>query len=285
MLFKFFFTVITMNAIISLIIFCFTGLMVYPWWLWELIFSFYWFSAVFHSLNKNYLDPTSPRTFLWDLKPMIAWVFSIHLVAGYAISFGILCPMQVSFGGRALIAYLGSYVAIVAIPMQLAVIFYPKIQKKLESQRADPRMIQSLAMQCGEAQDFCQRFSPIRTFVSDHAWKNQIATCFLAHRFPRRERDGLWEEVVLAIPVDMSRKKGLGERIQVDRYLFQVEEGRSTVFHLPVENWMEEHARPKPLDSDTLNKFDTLLDRFPTLEEMPFPLAVRKVAFERIECA
>lgn len=279
----FFFVVVTMEILVGVILFFFTGVSVFPPWLWEILFSYYWFAALFSSMNKKYFGATqSAHPFIWDLKPFAAWLFVIHLISAYLLTFGILPWWNFSLFMRVLIAYPGSYAITFAIPIQIALVAYPRFLKKQKLPGSDPKAIQKLALQCELVQTFVGHFLEVRTFVCDHARKNQVATCFFAHRIPRSERPGLWEEAVVAVPVDINAQKALCKKVKVDRYLFQVEEERSTVFHLPVDDWLEAHSRPTPLEKDILDRFDTLFDRFPSMQEIPFPLALRQVPYERI---
>lgn len=281
-LFRYLAVVILANSIIVLAFNELYGKMLYPWWLWDIFVSFYWLTAVFGSLNHNYLDTTKPRTFIWDLKPLIAWLFCIHWVVAYVTSLAILAPLGVPWWLRWIIAYPGTYVFTVAIPMQIAVIVYPRYQKKQIEERIDPGEIRALAMQCDEASEFVKQFPDSKAFVVDNAFKNKVATCLFLHRKTRPEMEGLWEDAVLEIPVDMTRYEPLREKIKAQRYIFQIAEGQSAVYHLPIDDFINRHVDSQRLDDDTLAKFDSSLFRYPSLETTPFSLAIRDVPFEAV---
>ncbi|MBN2326797.1 MAG: hypothetical protein JXR73_06560 [Candidatus Omnitrophica bacterium] len=276
MLYIFFFVVVTANAISILTIYMFTRQMFYPWWMWELIFSFYWLTAVFGSLNRRYFDVTKPRSYVWDLRPMIMWTFVIHWASAYALSFAILAPLETPWYIRLPAAYPGTYLLTSAIPIQIAMILYPKHQRRLESQRIKPEKIRAIAEQCPEIREFLRRLPKVQYKAVDNAMKNETAQCIFWHRKSRPERAGLWEDAVICAPVDMKTQKPLCRRITRERYIFQEEEGRSAVLHLSEENLIEDHLNDSPLERDVLEKFDVRFNRFPSLRDAPFSLAVRQ---------
>lgn len=293
MWYVFFFVVISMEIGVGWTIYVYTGMAgkpfnVYPAWLWEVFFSFYWFSFVFKSLNKKYFDVTQPRTFVWELKPLAGWVLIIHFFSAYFLTFAILPLMGISLLPRVLIAYLGSYLLTVSVPMQLALVLYPRFQKKLESERITAERIRSIALQSPSVQRFVERYPNYLTYVYDNVLKNQTATCLFLYRQPRAERDRLYEDIVLEIPIDMKSKTPVERRVKNTHYIFLNGAESSAVLHFPGDDSRGDQATggshtPYPsLDEDTLRRFDSLMERFPLLDKIPFPLAVRGVPYELV---
>ncbi len=283
MLFVFCFVIVTMEIVVAATIMMFTGLNVFPAWLWEVLFSFYWFAGALGSLNRKFCDLTKHRSnFIWDLKPMIGYVFMTHLVTAYLLTFAILPILSVNWGLRLLIAYPVCYIFTVAIPMQLAVIFYPKFQKKMESERIDPKIIRDTALQCDAAQAFIDAFPDCKTYVCDKAFKNQYASCLFVHRKQRPEYEGITEDAVIEIPVDMNSRQPQCARIKTQRYIFQTQNDKSAVYQLPCDDIIKQHQDDAPLDGDIMEKFDASFYRFPSLHNAPFSLAVRDAAFEQV---
>lgn len=288
MLYLFFFVVVSIEICVGWTIYVFTGMRgtpvnVYPAWLWEVLFSFYWFSFVFKSLNKKYFDVTQTRSYVWELKPVATWALSAHFVFVYLLSMAILPLMGVALLPRVLIAYLGSYIACVAIPMQLALWLYPRYQKNLESDRIPAAQIRDMALRCPAAQAFIQRHPNYLTFVCDNANKNEVASCLLLDRRSRSEREGFMEDVVLEIPVDMQNKAPIEEKIKASHYVYRNGTEGSAVLHLSEREIPGAVDRaPEPLDFDLLRRFDSLMERFPLLDKIPFPLAVRNTPYERV---
>jgi hypothetical protein len=288
MLYLFFFVVVSIEICVGWTIYVFTGMRgqafnVYPAWLWEVLFSFYWFSFVFATLNKKYFDVTQPRSYVWELKPLAGWALSIHFVSAYLLSLAILPLMGVALLPRVLIAYLGSYALSVAIPMQLAMMFYPRYQKRLESDRIPASQIRDMALRSPSAQQFTQRYPNYLAFVCDNAHKNKVASCLFLDRRSRPEREGFMEDIVLEIPVDMQTKEPIEDKIKTSHYVYRNGAEGCAVMHLSDKETTGDGDRaPEPLDFDLLRRFDSLMERFPLLDKIPFPLAVRDTPHERI---
>jgi hypothetical protein len=258
------------------------GVNLFPLWLLEILFSFYWFAGLFFSLNRKFFDVTKDRTYIWDLKPMLGYVFSIHLVTAYVLSFGIIPLFNAHWGLRLLIAYPVCYVFTFAIPMQLAVIYYPKFLKKMEEERIDPKVIRNIALQCNAAQAFTYAFPDYKSYVCDNAFKNQYASCLFVHRKHRPEYEGVSEDAVIEIPVDMSSRQPQCTRIKTQRYMFQIQNDKSAVYQLPCDDIIKQHQDNAPLDENIMEKFDASFYRFPSLLDAPFSLAIRDAAFEQV---
>lgn len=287
MILVFLFVIVTMEIAVGWTIYVYTSMFnhpfnVYPPWLWELLFSFYWFVFVFKWSNYRHFDITRPQKCNWDLRAVFAWGFVIHLISAYVLTYSILPRFGFALFSRVLIAYGGSYLLSIEIPMRIAIRWYPRYLKNQASERVDPVKIHRLALQCAAVREFSERLSPVNAYVYDHVVKNQVATCVFQHRMNRSERPGLLEDVVLSVSVDMRVRKPLEGSIKIERYIFSIQDGRSSVLHLPSENLIESHLDAAPLDEITLQKFELLFDRFPSLENVPFALAVRNASYVQI---
>ena len=90
------------------------------------------------------------------------------------------------------------------------------------------------------------------------------------------------EDVLLELPVDMKTKQPLESNALSMRYIFESSENGSSIYHLDEGKSFEEYDLYARLDENTLNRFDSQIDRFPSLEAAPFPLAIRDRIYEEL---
>lgn len=280
------FVVISIFLTIEYLIFAFAltrgeRLIIYPAWLNEIMIGFYWFAFVYwfarlrvanDEKRSEYKEFIIEKTGVW---------FCVHVVSAYVFSFALLYQQPALV--RYPVSYLGTFVLTMILPVLYYRYRFPRWQAKLESNQLSLSSLRKIALRCEDARRFVELFPSHRVFVYDNKVKNTVATCLLAHRTYRTERPDLQEEITLEIPIDIKKKRPVESGVKRSRYIFQTDDELGTVMHLhDTEQW-DLHRSYDPLDQDTLRKFDTMINRFPSLRVTPFPLAVRKVPFEMIE--
>ncbi len=253
------------------------GKPLYPDWFLELHLAFFWFSGVFHSLTHEFHDISKKKSdFEKDMRWLMGYVFYAHVISALVLSLG----LQVHF----IAAYLGSLVVTVMLPTFTAKYFvHPYWKKRLKSERLTANTICEFASATETAQKFLRRFTPVEAFVFDHLRENQTATCLLLNRIERPERDGLFEDRILQIPVDLNQQIALDGNEKFIRYLFEDFEGQSAVLELDVPIEWQRIDFDQPLDSITLEQMDQAFPRYPSLQHAPLPIAIREVQYVHLE--
>lgn len=256
-------------------------LWVYPFWLTEIMASYYWFALVYLSL-KGTINKDAPTC---DLQRYVARragnLFLLHIAEAWLLSL-VFLPEIVNWPVRLIIAYPGTALITMVLPLALLPRRYRRWQKEQEAERVRPGKIRSWAMRSEAAQRFVERFPECKVFVFDHWVKNKTAACLFLHRAPRPEQAGLMEDVLLELPVDMKTKQPLESNAQSMRYIFKSSENSSSIYHLDEGKSFGEYDLYARLDENTLNRFDSQIDRFPSLDAAPFPLAIRNRIYEEL---
>jgi len=269
--------------IAQFILFCFTGIVAFAPWVYEVMLSYFWFMVLLDKLNKTYCDVTKPESDLWKFQPMIRWVFFVNIVFSFSLRFMILPLFTESMSLTITIAYIGSLFVTVVLPMEIAKIAYPLWEKRQESEKFSPDKIKKIALQSAAAKQFSKLFPQYKTYVFDSSVRNSIATSLFLHRHERGEQTDMLEDITLEVPVDLKRKIPVTDNEKLSRYVFQTTGETSSVLQLPEFSLSSIDVLDKPLDDFTLGQFDTLVDRFPSLQDIPFSLALRNVPYKVIE--
>jgi len=249
------------------------GAPLYPSWVVELHYAFFWFSGVFHSLRHEFHDITKKKSdFEQDMRWMVGYLFYAHILTALVLS--------LQFEIHVVIAYGGSLVVTIMLPIFIAkYLIHPYWKKRKRSEKQSPQTIAKIALATEVALEFAEKFNPIQTFVFDHLRENQTATCLLLHRCERPERNGLFEDRILQIPIDMKRKQAYTDNAKLIRYIFEDTEDQSAVIELEVPNNWQSIDFDQPLEAITLQQMDQAFPRYPTLHRAPLPIAVRQVDF------
>lgn len=284
MMFKLFVSVVIVCLFVThFIIFAFTGMVVLPFWFFEVLLGFFWFLSILGQLNNKYCDISRPESDLWKLRPLIPWIITINVVTTYLLRFLILPAFTSSIVEMMVIAYFGSLIFTVVIPMEVAKIVYPLWEKRQESEQFDPQKLKEIALKSQTARHYSTQFPHFKTYVFDYAVRNDVATCLFLHRRDRFDRPGMQEDITLEIPIDLKQKIPLENSEKISRYVFHTNDTSSSVLQIPDFDLSRVDTIDEPLDSFTLDQFDTLMSRFPSLVEVPFSLALRDVAYKVIE--
>lgn len=249
-------------------------------WGVELLVSPLWFVVLFRSINRSFFDVTKKRGFIWEIKPLIAWLYSINIATTYMLSWVVLPLFTDRSIVRIPVAYVGSYCLFFLLPTYAILWFYPVWQKRLEQERLTPGEIYSMAMQSDAARQFARWFPDHTAYIIDNAMRNRVSTCLLLHRKHRPEIDGLMEDAVLEVPIDLESRQVLHNQIKQSRYIFRDSPDASSLLHLDETPEWRHHRQTIRLDDSILNRFNSLVDRYPTLADAPFQIAIRKKEFE-----
>ncbi len=245
----------------------------YPPWVVELHLNFYWFSYLFMAFNRKFFHVTTQKDYSF-LKPVFQYSYSLNLIASFMLRF--------AFNQSILVSYIATFVVLMWIPILLTILYRPYWEKRQESARIDEKQLKSIALQHEMAYRFTELYPDYKCFVIDYAVKNEVATCLFLHRRNRDDLPGLQEDVILEIPIDIKKKIPLKGREQIQRYIFRQGEGASAVMPLPMEDPFNTEEIVKPLDQYILDQFDTIFNRFPSLEITPLPIASRNTLYQEV---
>lgn len=244
---------------------------VYPPWLVESMLAFFWFSAVFSSLKRKFCDVTH-ASYLWELAPIIGKLLIAHIFLSVVL--------RVAFNLHLLLAYGGGWLVAVYIPMQIVIYRYPKKKQRLEETQLTAEKLKKITQKSQAVQAFLDVFPSASFYVIDNAVKHKIATCVLMHRQLRKERDRLYEDITLEIPVDLKKRTPLDGKAKVSRYIFQSDEAASAVVELPDLTVGQLSGELLPIDDFTLDKLDASFSRYPSLHDLPLPIATRQGTYQ-----
>ncbi len=240
-------------------------------WLLEIPASLVWFVLLYRVLRWMIWDITAKRTFLWDIKSLIVWLFVLHIGVALMLRFG--------FHYSLFAAYPLSFVICVGLPLATLAAMEKRREHLRHQPRLGARQILDLARSCLPAQDFLSRYPLHAVYVFNHTRDHQAATCLFHHRRRRLERDDLFEDVLLEIGIDMRIRQALPDRVRFTRYLFQPYQEGSIVMELEGEAGDEE----EPISPDTLDRFDQILNRFPSLADDPLPIVLHRGPAGKLE--
>ncbi len=254
---------------------------VFPFWLTEMMISFYWFGLLYWFLKSRINQEEISQGYQRLLIKLTGALFGLHIIEAFLLSLVIL-PMFCSMPIRLLIAYPGTALVTLLIPLALTPMTYNRWAKKQASERIRPTKIRSLALRNPKAQRFIELFPECQTYIYDHKVENKVAACLFLHRQYRPEREGLMEDITLEIPIDMKTKLPIDNRTSILHYIFTMDEQSSSIMHLDYDDPLAACKDQTTLDEKLLDKFDMQMDRFPSLQDAPFQLAIRKTTFEKI---
>jgi len=282
----FLFTVISILLTFALMMFLSSSLggeptWVFPFWLTEMMISFYWFGLLYWFLKLRLNQEERAKGYQRLLVKLTGALFRAHIIEAWLLSLVIL-PMFCDMPIRLLIAYPGTAVITVLIPLALTPMTYNRWAKKQASERIRPTKIRSLALRNQEAQRFIELFPECKTYIYDHKVENQVAVCLFLHRQYRPEREGLLEDITLHVPIDMKTKLPIDNRTSIMHYIFTMDDQSSSIMHLDYDDPIAAHKDQITLNEQLLDKFDMQMDRFPSLQDAPFQLVIRKTTFEII---
>lgn len=276
----YFIVVVTSSLLIWFILRAFTGVSVYPTWLIEAHLAFYWFYIVLQSLvdffrtgGRLLASGFEKRTYHENLWFLCDKLFFAHLISTIA--------MRLS-GIHFLIAYPGSLVVTVLIPLPIALKLYKRWQVVKESERIPAKILVDIARSHNEINAFLENYPDSTAYVADFAKKNQQATCYFVARRDRPEREDLAEDLIAVVSVDMKQRRITEAGVQYIRYLFYEYEDGVAVHHLPEPSPEHPERFDAPPDDFTLDKIDSAGPRHPTLKYAPLPIVTHNSAFERI---
>ncbi len=244
---------------------------IYPSWLLECHYAYYYFSAVLAFLLDKFSSPFLSKNYMQDIQWMVDKVFIAHIVT--------VIPMRL-LGVYWLAAYGGSLIVAVVIPVAFAWWYYPRWLKKQESEVINAESMVEIAKQSQVTQTFLEMFPAARIYVFDNKARNDRATCLFLMRRERIERDNLLEDVLLQIPIDLKQQAPIEKDARFLRYLFYEENGAASAFHLPEPTLDNPDSFDAPPDRFSLDKIDSAPSRHPSLKDAPLPIAAREVEFQ-----
>ncbi len=247
----------------------------YPPWLVELHISFFWYSWVFSALNRRLFDITKKNTYKWDVKSYVGKLFFAYLVISNTLRFAL--------GFDILISYLITLLVVIVIPLYLAFLFHPVMERHEAKSRITGKEMKEIALKNPLACQFMAHYPQSKTYIFENQNKHDIGTCILLFRREREERNEIWEDILLEIPIDMKKKEPLNGSEKFHRYIFSHAEEGSCVLELSPEGILERDVIDKPLEKFDLDRFDSLFARFPPLQEIPLPIAVSGESYEVVE--
>ena len=243
-------------------------------WMKEVLASFFWFSAVFRTMNYTYKDLAEQRDYMAGRQRLIGILIVLHVVSVYLARFALNQSL--------LVAYLGTLFLFAVIPLYGFYFIFPLVEKHRHTARVSAKTLHQLALFTREAQEFIHHFPRHETFVVGHSRKNLEAKCLFLYRHPRPELPDLWEDVVLEIPISLDKREVRFAGMQWSHYVFRNGEAGSTVVPLSVQGPLNESNLDAPLDPQVVVQFEIQPERYPRLVEVPLRLAVGGELYEKV---
>lgn len=237
-------------------------------WVFEIIASMFWFAFLFVFLKRVIFDFTKRRTLFWNIKPLIVFLFFLHIAVAVFLRFGL---QQSIFT-----AYPFSFALCLVLPLILLPLYVKGRDQYGNIARLSPERIRDIALQSPAASDFLQRYPDCAIYVYNYTHKDLVGTCLLQHRCARPERPNLFEDILLEVLIDFPNRAPFAGKERFIHYLFQPYQDRSIVMELPEQDFREIVT----LDEMTLARFDQIINAFPSLDRYPLPIAIRKIPFE-----
>ncbi|RJP33339.1 MAG: hypothetical protein C4527_04620 [Candidatus Omnitrophota bacterium] len=261
---------VTIQFIISSFVMGLGGvkLQIYPPWLIELHLSFFWFSYVFSCLRRRFFDVTKKNVYKFNMRKLLGNLFFAHLVAANLLRFAL--------GQGILVSYVGSLIGTIVIPLMAAFLIQPMLEKHAAKPRIRGADMKEIALQSATVKKFLSQFPQCKAFVFENENRHDVGTCIFLHRRIRPERNDIFEDVLVEIPIDLKKRMPLQGTEKYRRYIFALAEEGSCVLDLPCEGILERTILDTPLETFDLERFDSLLVRFPSLRDVPLPVAVRE---------
>lgn len=251
-----------------------SGYQLYPDWLVECHYSYFWFSAVLYCLLDHFSSKLDRYNILEDLQWMVDKVLIAHIVTVVPLRL-LGVPWQLAYGGSLFVT--------VAAPVGFATWYYPRWLKKQEAEVFDAKSIVEAAKKSDGVLRFLAMYPTVSQYVFDNKLRNQNAVCLMQMRRLRPERDGLMEDILLQIPIDLKTLQPVEKDLKFSRYLFYEQEDRSSAFHLPDPTLDDVNTFDDPPDAFSLDKIDSALYRHPSLMDAPLPIAAREIEHEKVE--
>jgi len=268
------------ELLIVLLIVCllYVGPSVIPIWLVELILSIGWFIFQYFFIKWIIRLSILSKGYFQEYKTLLVWGYQAQIIAATILRLYVLRDANIAYFHKLGISYLGTCVVFLALPMAGIWIFHPLFHPKKEGMKWDAKTIKKIALQCVQAQQFCEQYPNCRVYVFEHAIKDRYVQSVFAQRLRRHEREGLFEDRLLEIPVDWKKRTVWEEEIRSRRYIFQSGENGSAVLELLAEEpWPR---KDEPLEEEWLQRFDDSFNRFPSLDSAPLPAAIQPSAYE-----
>lgn len=235
----------------------------------EFLFSLGLFVVLFLILRKVLFEFTREGHYLFYYRRTIWVLFLAHI--------GVIYLLRFVFDITPLFAYAASISGVVILPIAGICIYIAMNERRSETTKMEAVRVKQIAMECELARDFVKRFPDCRIFVFDNVAKNRFGKCLFLHRSKRPEGEKLSEDLILEIQVDMKRKHPIASEPAYNRYIFQPEEFGSTVLDLPCPEIPDSSL---PLSEMVMNRFNAVLGEYPSLDDVPLPIAARNVPYE-----
>ncbi|MBZ0258005.1 hypothetical protein K8I31_18210, partial [bacterium] len=224
-----------------------SGYQLYPDWLVECHYAYFWFSAVLHYLLDHFSSKFEKYNPLQEIQWMVDKVLIAHIVTVIPLRlFGV--PWQLAYGGSLLVT--------VVAPVGFATWYYPRWLKKQETEVFDAKSIVKAAKKSDGVLRFLAMYPAVSQYVFDNKLRNQNAVCLIQMRRSRPERDGLMEDILLQIPVDLKTLQPIEKELKFSRYLFYQVDERTSAFHLPDPSLDDVNSFDDPPDEFSLDKID-----------------------------
>lgn len=237
-------------------------------WVLEIAATTFWFAMLFVLLKRAVWDITKRRTIYGNIKWLIIFFFFLHVVLAFILRFEL---HQSIFT-----AYPESFAACVVLPLILLPLYQYGVEKYGETARLPSERVFHIALQSGKAKDFVERYPACAVYVYNHSHHDLIGTCLFQHRRKRSERQELYEDILLEVLIDLKKRQPYNGKERYIHYLFQPYQEGSIVMELPDGESNESNI----LDETTLERFDQIINSFPSLDRYPLPIAIRREPFE-----
>ncbi|MEW6236910.1 MAG: prepilin-type N-terminal cleavage/methylation domain-containing protein [Candidatus Omnitrophota bacterium] len=272
------FSLIELLIVLLIVGLLYVGPQVIPLWLVELILSIGWFAFQYFFIKWLIRLSILSKGYFQEYKTLLVWGYQTQIVAAYILRFYVLRDADIAYFHKLGISYLGTYVIFFVLPLAGIWIFHPLFHPKKEAAKWDAKTVKKIALQCVQAQKFYERYPKCRIYVFDHPLKDRYVHCVFTQRIRRHEREDLFEDRLLEVPVDWKKRTVWEEEIQQRRYIFQSGENGSTVLELPAGDSYP--RKEEPLEEESLQRFDDSFNRFPSLDSAPLPAAIQRSPYE-----
>lgn len=245
-----------------------------PGWFIELQVSYFWHSFVFLICARLYSIHAERHLFLRGKQLFMGWLFTFYVAVVLILRF----QMDVYY----LVAYPVPVVVCIYIPLYLYLAVYPVYARRADLVKINPKRLIQLAKESFQVRAFLQCFADVKMYAYQIERKHHEAKCVLMHRRQRDERDGLFEDIVMEVTIDMDAKPPEIVQEELTRYLFLEGEEGSAVIHLETDHDIRLEAFEKPLEKMSLMQIDTAFERYPLLGDLPLVLTTVNGAYQEV---
>lgn len=246
-----------------------------PVWFVELQISYFWHSLVFLVCVWSYSTHAKHHVFLRGQQLFIGWLFTFYVAVVLILRFW----LDVYY----MIAYPVPVLFCIYIPLYVYLAVYPVYAKRADFEKINPNQLFQLTKKSPQVLAFLQCFAAVKVYAYQIERKHREAKCVLMHRRHRDEREGLVEDIVMEVTIDMDANPPEIIQEELTRYLFLAGDEGSAVIHIETDHDIRQEEFEKPLDNMKLIQIDSAFERYPLLGELPLVLTTVNGAYREVQ--